>query len=270
MLKANYPYPHLVLKVILIPLGYGSLAFFGFTFGVVDGSFGMGYGTLLVPMLLILGLDPLQVVPAVLISQFVGDFLAAFFHHIFENADLSFGSVQFRIAMIFALLGIVSSIIAVIITINLPSIYLSLYIGASTVLLGFLILVVDSRKRVFSWIRLTILGSVASFNKGMTGGGYGPIITAGQILTGVDVKSAIGITSLAEGVTCVAAALTYFITHAQNIDWLVPLMLTIGVAVSCPVSALVVRKTAGNRIKTAIGLATIAVGLLTTIKILYS
>jgi uncharacterized membrane protein YfcA len=269
MLKANYPYSHLVLKVTLTLIGYGSLAFFGFAFGVVDGSFGMGYGTLLVPMLLILGLDPMQVVPAVLISQFAGDFLAAFFHHIFENADLSFGSLQFRIAMTFALLGIVASVIAVIITINLPGIYLSLYIGASTVRLGFLILVINSEKRGFSWTRLAILGSAASFNKGVTGGGYGPIITAGQILTGVDVKSAIGITSLAEGVTCMTAALTYFLTHAQTIDWLMPLMLTIGVAVSCPVSALVVRKTAGNRMKTAIGLATIAVGLATTIKILY-
>ncbi|MCW4052541.1 MAG: sulfite exporter TauE/SafE family protein [Candidatus Bathyarchaeota archaeon] len=270
MLKANYTCPHLVIKVALILLSYGSLALFAFAFGVIDGSFGMGYGTLLVPMLLILGLNPLQVVPAVLISQFVGDFLAAFFHHIFENADLSFGSVQFRIAMMFAVLGIASSVIAVIITINLPSFYLSLYIGTSTVLLGFLILVVESKERVFSWIRITILGSAASFNKGVTGGGYGPIITAGQILTGVDVKTAIGITSLAEGVTCAAAALTYFITHAQNIDWLVPLMLTIGVAVSCPVSGLIVRKTAGKRMKTAIGLATIAVGLLTTIKILSS
>ncbi len=270
MLKANYSYPHLVLKVTLISLGYGSLAFFGFTCGVVDGSLGMGYGTLLVPILLILGLDPLQVVPAVLISQFVGDFLAALFHHIFENADLSLGSLQFQIAMTFALLGIVASTIAVIITINLPDIYLSLYIGASTVLLGFLILVVNSKKRGFSWVRLAILGSAASFNKGVTGGGYGPIITAGQILTGVDIKSAIGITSLAEGVTCMAAALAYFVTHAQTIDWLMPLMLTIGVALSCPVSALVVKKTAGNRMKTAIGLVTIAVGMVTTIKILYS
>ena len=268
MLKANYTYPHLVIKVTLALLSYGSLALFAFTFGVIDGSFGMGYGTLLVPILLILGLNPLQVVPAVLISQFVGDFLAAFFHHIFENADLSFGSIQFRIAMIFALLGVVSSVIAVIITINLPSIYLSLYVGTSTVLLGLLILVVESKKRVFSWIRLTILGSAASFNKGITGGGYGPIITAGQILTGVDVKSAIGITSLAEGVTCMAAAFAHFLTHPQNIDWLVPIMLTIGVSVSCPVSALIVKRITGNRIKTAIGLATIAVGLLTTIKIL--
>jgi uncharacterized membrane protein YfcA len=41
------------------------LAFF---LEVVDASIGMGYGTLLTPVLLMIGFDPLQVVPAVLVS----------------------------------------------------------------------------------------------------------------------------------------------------------------------------------------------------------
>jgi len=43
-------------------------------------------------MLLLLGFNSLKVVPAVLISQLAGDFLAAFFHHEFKNINLSIGN----------------------------------------------------------------------------------------------------------------------------------------------------------------------------------
>ena len=44
------------------------LLLFVFAFGCefIDSSLGMGYGTILTPSLLILGFDPLLVVPAVL------------------------------------------------------------------------------------------------------------------------------------------------------------------------------------------------------------
>jgi len=43
-----------------------------FVMEVVDAAMGMGYGTILTPVLLMVGFDPLQVVPAVLVSQLVG------------------------------------------------------------------------------------------------------------------------------------------------------------------------------------------------------
>jgi len=51
----------------------------GLVMEVVDAAIGMGYGTILAPVLLMLGFDPFQVVPAVLISQPVGGLLASFF-----------------------------------------------------------------------------------------------------------------------------------------------------------------------------------------------
>jgi hypothetical protein len=35
------------------------------------------------------------------------------------------------------------------------------------------------------------LGLLGSFNKGLSGGGYGPLLTIGQILSGVNAKSAV-------------------------------------------------------------------------------
>ena len=46
----------------------------------LDSSLGMGYGTTLSPLLLILGYDPLQIVPALLVSELITGLSAAFFH----------------------------------------------------------------------------------------------------------------------------------------------------------------------------------------------
>ena len=54
----------------------------------IDSSLGMGYGTTLAPLLLILGYNPLQVVPAILFSELISGLSAAFFHHRFKNSNL--------------------------------------------------------------------------------------------------------------------------------------------------------------------------------------
>jgi len=95
-------------------------------------------------------------------------------------------------------------------------------------------LITCQKTRDFSWLRLLFLGSIASFNKELSGGGYGPVVTSGQILTGVDARAAIGITSFAEGITCIAAVLTYTLS-GKSVDWLLALALAIGVALSTPV-----------------------------------
>ena len=59
-------------------LNYVLIGILAFVLEIIDASFGMGYGTILTPALLLLGLEPLQVVPAVIASQLVGDFLAVF------------------------------------------------------------------------------------------------------------------------------------------------------------------------------------------------
>ncbi len=251
----------------MTPLDCVLLVFFAFSLGTVDASFGMGYGTLLAPLLLIAGFDPLQVVPAVLISQLAGDFLAAFFHHRAENVNFSIRGKHLKIAIALAFLGLTSSVAAVLVAMNLPSHYLSLYIGLSTAVLGLFIIAARSKSFGFSWIRILLLGGLASFNKGLSGGGYGPIITSGQILSGVDAKAAVGITALAEGITCSLAALSYFLFR-QSTDWMLPISLLVGVAVSSPIAASVVRRVESKTMKWTIGVLTFVVGLMTLVKVL--
>lgn len=54
----------------------------------LDSSLGMGYGTTLTPLLLIAGFEPLQVVPAVLLSELLTGVTAGALHHRDGNVDL--------------------------------------------------------------------------------------------------------------------------------------------------------------------------------------
>jgi len=55
------------------------------------------------------------------------------------------------------------------------------------------------------------IGILSAFNKGLSGGGFGPVVTAGQIMAGQDYKGAIGVTTFAEAPICIVGFLTYLI-----------------------------------------------------------
>ena len=251
----------------MVLFNYLPVVILAFLLEIVDSSIGMGYGTILTPVLLIIGFDPLQVVPAVLVSQLAGDFLAAFFHHEFKNVDFSIGSEHFKVAVMLSLLGLIGSIIAVVIAVNLPRPLINLYVGTLFAVTGLIVLATKNKNFGFSWTRILCLGSLAAFNKGISGGGYGPIVTAGQILAGVKARSAIGIISLAEGVTCVVAVLMYTLI-GRNIDWLLSILLSIGVVFSAPLAAYIVKKIESTRLKLIIGVSTLLLGLSTILRTL--
>lgn len=246
-------------------LSYAAIVALAFVLEIIDAAFGMGYGTILTPALLMLGYDVGQVVPAVIASQLVGDFLAAFFHHQFKNVDLSPKSEQFKVASALAGFSLVGSVASVLFALKLSKFALNIYIGVLVLVVGIVVLSTREKQRDFSWLRLLFLGSIASFNKGLSGGGYGPVVTAGQILTGVEVRASLGITALAEGVTCIAAVITYLLAGRQ-VDWMLAGMMAIGVAASTPVAAFIVKKLDAKRLKLIIGICTIIMGALTLFK----
>ena len=53
----------------------------------MDSTLGMGYGTTLTPLLLLIGFSPMSVVPAILVSQLLANILASIFHHLEGNVD---------------------------------------------------------------------------------------------------------------------------------------------------------------------------------------
>ena len=58
---------------------------------------------------------------------------------------------------------------------------------------------------------MMLVGVISAFNKGMSGGGFGPVVTGGQMVLGQKHKKAIGCTTAAEVPICIAGFLTYLI-----------------------------------------------------------
>jgi uncharacterized membrane protein YfcA len=175
----------------------------------IDSSLGMGYGTILTPTLIIFGFDPLVIIPAILLSQAFGGFTASIFHHQFRNVSFNRNSRDFKAFLYISSFGIVATIVAALISINLPKIILQSYIGILVLTMGFIVL--KNHAFNFSWKKLIGIGILSAFNKGLSGGGFGPVVTGGQILSGQNHKNAIGVTTLAEAPICIVGFLTFII-----------------------------------------------------------
>lgn len=240
--------------------------FVAFISEYLDSGIGMGYGTALTPILILMGYSPLKVVPAVLISQLFTDIAACVFHHNSNNVNLRFDSNDFRIASILGGISAVGVIISVIIAVKIPKWILTLYIGILVFSMGIFILATIKRPMRFSWRKIAGISLIASFNKGISGGGYGPLVMGGQILSGVNAKNAVGITAFAEAITCMVGFCVYLIS-GKAIDWKLTGTLIVCAALAVPLAVFTVKHTYSDRLKRYIGIVITLLGILTLLKI---
>jgi len=234
---------------------------------LIDSTLGMGYGTTLTPVLMLFGFGPLAIVPCILLSELLTGITAGLAHHKAGNVNFNRGSIHIKIALVLAVCSIVGATIAVFVAINIPKLWLKTYIGLLVLGMGIIILLTLNKNYKFSWKKIIGLGSIASFNKGMSGGGYGPVVTGGQILSGVNGNNAVGITSLAEGLTCVVGVVVFVIVSPESVNWSLAPSLIIGAMLSVPFSAFIVKKLPTRTLKIAIGTLTLTLGLVTLIKV---
>jgi uncharacterized membrane protein YfcA len=248
-----------------------------------DASLGMGYGTALSPILLIIGFMPLQVVPSVLLGQLVGGLAGGFFHHKMGNISLDFRrdeaikkrlrglgymprSLDSKVIFILAICGFIGALAAVFFALNIPTLTLKIYIGIMVLVIGIVILIRRNRETNLSWKGLVGIGLLSAFNKGASGGGYGPLVTGGQIISGREAKSAIGSTTFAEALVCIVAFVSYVVLKG-DIFWKLAAATSIGSVVAAPLAAMTVKRVNTGRLKFVIGMATSLLGALTIAKI---
>ena len=258
-----------------------------FSCAYLDLTVGMGYGTILTPILLFVGFSPMQVVPVVLLSQLVCGLLGGFFHHREGNVDLKPATIDvfritrllrprgyletfrravpshLKIALLLSACSIVGAIAAVLVAVNLPKFWLRLYIGCLVLLMGIVVVTCVNVRLRFSWGRIALLGIVASFNKAISGGGYGPVVTSGQVLSGVESRNAVGITTFARGLTCLVSVAMYAAFSRQVVDWSLAPWVVGGAVFAVPLSARSTRVIGMKRLKLAIAIITIVVGTAT-------
>jgi uncharacterized membrane protein YfcA len=234
-------------------------------------------------VLLILGFSPIQVVPAVLLSQLAGGAIGGLAHHRVGNINLDFRqdaatkerlrgfgylprSIDAKVILILATCGIVGVLTGVFAAVNIPEIAVEIYIGIMVLVIGLIILLRRSRRSVVSWRGFIALGLVSAFNKGVSGGGYVPLVTGGQIISGRESKSSVGSTAISVAIVCAVGFVSYILIKG-NIYWLLALATGIGSIIAAPFAALTVKRVSADRLKVVIGVTTTALGALTLVKL---
>lgn len=228
---------------------------------MIDSGIGMGYGTTLTPILLLMGFRPLEVVPCVLLSELMTGVFAAVMHQYDGNVDFIRDTRARSTGIWLALLSVIGVLLAVTLALRVPGIWLKAIIGVIVLSIGITLLVTAKRRFRYRRGHLIGIGALAAFNKGLSGGGYGPLVCAGQVVSGVAPKNAIAITSLTESFTC-AVGLAAYLLSKQSLAWGLAIPLTTGAMCSVPIATLIVRRLPDVFIRSTVGIATFLLGAL--------
>ncbi|MBD3196496.1 MAG: TSUP family transporter [Candidatus Lokiarchaeota archaeon] len=244
--------------------------FLGFIGSFLDGSLGMGYG-LLSPILIAIGIDPLIVVPTLLISQMTTGFTVSFFHYFYKNVNFGFNTNQdSKATLLFVVTGLIGMTMAFLLAINLTDEFVMLYISIIVISAGLLML--PKIQFTFSWKKMYLLSAIASFNKAISGGGYGPVMTIGQITSGRDAKESVAVTDLSEALLSAYGFILYSIFNSFSGNLILTLELGLVMILSgmfaTPIGAFLTKKLKKKSAKKIIGCLSLIIGIITLIRVI--
>lgn len=194
-------------------------AFFEF----MDASAGMGFGTALTPLLLMIGFDPKQIVPVVMIQQGAAGLVGAFLHREFENVEWKFSpmSESVKLWLIIAVTGVLfntAAIVGVYKIFEIDKIWIKLYVAILLLGMGAVSLFQSKKERPYKPGKMVFWAALAGFNKGVGGGGYGPVVTVGGLLAGVPVKSMLAVTAISEGTVSTLSVVTWVLMLSSGVQ----------------------------------------------------
>ncbi|MBN2078951.1 MAG: sulfite exporter TauE/SafE family protein [Spirochaetes bacterium] len=191
-------------------------------FEFLDASAGMGYGTAFTPLLIFFGFDPLQIVPVVMIQQGLAGLCGAYLHREFENVEWRIRPMSETIRLWLIIggagcLAVLFSVTAVYGVFKVAKVWINLYVALLLVAMGVISLFNAQRKKTYKPRNMVFYGALAGFNKGIGGGGYGPVITVGGLLSGVPAKSMMAVTALSEGSVCLVSIVAWLALLGQGV-----------------------------------------------------
>ncbi len=222
---------------------FWSVVFLALIFEFLDASAGMGYGTAITPLLLILGFNPKQIVPVVMIQQATAGLVGTFLHKEFENVEWKFKpmSETIKLWLYISVIGcaaVAFSVTAVYAVFKVAKVWISLYVAMLLVMMGVISLFSASKERPYKPKLMIFYGGLAGFNKGIGGGGYGPVVTIGGLLAGIPVKSMMAVTAISEGTVCVFSIIVWLalLAGGEIIDFLLLPSMMLGSMVAAVVA----------------------------------
>ena len=254
----------MVLAVFLVSL------FFEF----IDSSLGMGYGTALTPILmLVFGFELHQIVPCILLSECLAGASAGLMHHHDGNVNFIRDKKARSTVVTLSILSVLGVLIGVqLATLSIPKVFVKTLVAIIILSVGVLTLITARKRFRYRPGHMLALGAVAAFNKSLSGGGYGPLVTSGQVVSGLSPRQAVAITSIAESFTCLIGLATYaFVTAAgggNQPDWSLALPMALGALMSVPLATTAVRRMNERFLRTVVGAVTCCLAILMFCKLL--
>ena len=230
----------------------------------IDGSVGMGYGTTLAPILIVLGFEPIHVILSVIVSQLIADLVMSIMNHLFGNANFSPKSTDTKVSIILGSTGLIGCVIGASVALNLPRVILTAYIGILVFSMG-LLTVINVKRKALTMRKTILLGIFASFNKSVTGGGYGPILAGVQIMLGENSKQVVARTSLAEAIVCTMSIVAYILAGV-SVNYLLIIIITTGAVTATPFSAYTISKIKEKNLRKLMATVMMILGIITIFK----
>lgn len=231
----------------------------------IDSSLGMMYGTLLSPILILMGMDAKIVVPAIVISQAMGGLTATIRHNKYKNAELIGWTRDFKVVLAVVIPGVLAAVLGVFMAFKIPTYWLNLYIAAIVIIMGGLC--IHPMNYLFRWWKIWIIGIISGFNKAASGGGFGPVTSTGKILGGLSAKISVATTTAAEVPICLVSFAIWYILQGQ-LSWTLPLILIAGSVIGGLVGPFITFKVNTKWLRIGIGILAVACGIaLLTLKL---
>jgi uncharacterized membrane protein YfcA len=191
----------------------------------IDSALGMMYGTVLSPLLILIGYDVKSVVPCILISQALGGFIASYRHHQLKNANFHVGTIDYHVSVTIIWFGIFACVIGVFISASISPKILNTYIAGLVIVIAIMILL--GKTLIMTSKKIYVLGFISAFNKALSGGGFGPLVAGGQLVFKErSEKGAIGSTDFAEAPICLLSFCLWFLVSGMPpLTLMIPLCL---------------------------------------------
>ncbi|MEO7119568.1 MAG: TSUP family transporter [Ginsengibacter sp.] len=231
----------------------------GFIAQMVDGSLGMGYGTISTTFLLANGVSPAIVSSRVHSARVFSSGVSGYSHH-------RFGNINKKLFRSLVIPGIIGAVIGASFAFFAQrySSYIRIPLSVYTLYLGFFILQkAFKKKQDISKIKSAgWLATIGGFMDSFAGGGWGTLVTSTLISKRKSPRYVIGSVCLAEFFVVLCSSITFFIL-LKSLPVLDIAGLIIGGLLAAPIAARLVGKVPVKKMFIAIGILVILTSCMT-------
>ncbi len=241
---------------------FALMALTGFLAQMVDGSLGMGYGTISTTFLLAIGVPPAIVSSRVHSARTFSSGVAGFSHHRFGNINKKLFQALVIPGVIGAILGAALAYVGQKFSswIRIPLNFYTLYLGIYIVRKAFRKVNLQAKVRRVGW-----LAGIGGFMDAFAGGGWGSLVTGTLISKRRNPRYVIGSVCLAEFFVVFASSITFFIL-LKTIPILDVAGLIVGGLIAAPIAARLVGKLPMKGAFIAVGTLVIITSVFTLFK----